>query len=68
MAPHRNPPPGESGGPAHREVWLRDLDGYTVVLASPTVRPRNPLGIRRAGVAMPGRRPERVEARTDRRG
>jgi predicted enzyme related to lactoylglutathione lyase len=35
MAPHRNPPPGESGGPAHREVWLRDLDGYTVVLASP---------------------------------
>jgi predicted enzyme related to lactoylglutathione lyase len=35
MAPHRNPPPGEAGGPAHREVWLRDLDGYTVVLASP---------------------------------
>jgi catechol 2,3-dioxygenase-like lactoylglutathione lyase family enzyme len=35
MAPHRNPPPGEAGGPAHREIWLRDLDGYTVVLASP---------------------------------
>jgi catechol 2,3-dioxygenase-like lactoylglutathione lyase family enzyme len=34
-APHRNPPPGEAGGPAHRECWLRDLDGYTVVLASP---------------------------------
>jgi catechol 2,3-dioxygenase-like lactoylglutathione lyase family enzyme len=34
-APHRNPPPGEPGGPAHRECWLRDLDGYTVVLASP---------------------------------
>jgi catechol 2,3-dioxygenase-like lactoylglutathione lyase family enzyme len=35
LAPHRNPPEGESGGPAHREIWLRDLDGYTVVLASP---------------------------------
>jgi catechol 2,3-dioxygenase-like lactoylglutathione lyase family enzyme len=35
MAPHRNPPEGEPGGPAHREVWLRDPDGYTVVLASP---------------------------------
>jgi catechol 2,3-dioxygenase-like lactoylglutathione lyase family enzyme len=34
MAPHRNPPEGP-GGPAHREVWLRDRDGYTVVLASP---------------------------------
>jgi len=33
--PHRNPPPGQPGGPAHREVWLRDPDGYTVVLASP---------------------------------
>jgi catechol 2,3-dioxygenase-like lactoylglutathione lyase family enzyme len=32
---HRNPPEGEPGGPAHREIWLRDLDGYTVVLASP---------------------------------
>jgi len=35
LAPHRNPPPGEPGGPAHRECWLRDLDGYTVVIASP---------------------------------
>jgi len=34
-APHRNPPPGERGGPAHRECWLRDPDGYTVVLVSP---------------------------------
>ena len=34
LAPHRNPPSGD-GGPNHREVWLRDLDGYTVVLASP---------------------------------
>ncbi len=31
---HRNPPDG-NGGPNHWEVWLRDLDGYTVVLASP---------------------------------
>ena len=34
LAPHRNPPDGP-GGPAHREIWLRDLDGYLVVLASP---------------------------------
>ena len=34
LAPHRNPPDGD-GGPDHREIWLRDLDGYTVVLASP---------------------------------
>jgi catechol 2,3-dioxygenase-like lactoylglutathione lyase family enzyme len=34
LAPHRNPPDG-NGGPNHREVWLRDLDGYGVVLASP---------------------------------
>jgi catechol 2,3-dioxygenase-like lactoylglutathione lyase family enzyme len=32
---HRNPPEGEAGGPAHRECWFRDPDGYTVVLASP---------------------------------
>jgi catechol 2,3-dioxygenase-like lactoylglutathione lyase family enzyme len=35
LGSHRNPPDGEPGGPAHREVWVRDLDGYTVVLASP---------------------------------
>jgi catechol 2,3-dioxygenase-like lactoylglutathione lyase family enzyme len=34
MPRHRNPPHG-NGGPNHWEVWLRDLDGYTVVLASP---------------------------------
>lgn len=34
MPKHRNPPDG-SGGPNHWEIWLRDLDGYTVVLASP---------------------------------
>jgi catechol 2,3-dioxygenase-like lactoylglutathione lyase family enzyme len=32
--PHRNPPDGP-GGPDHREIWLRDPDGYLVVLASP---------------------------------
>jgi catechol 2,3-dioxygenase-like lactoylglutathione lyase family enzyme len=31
---HRNPPDG-NGGPNHWEVWLRDPDGYKVVLASP---------------------------------
>lgn len=30
---HRNPPDGK-GGPNHWEIWLRDLDGYKVVLAS----------------------------------
>lgn len=34
LAPHRNPPSGP-GGPAHREFWFRDPNGYTVVLASP---------------------------------
>ena len=31
--PHRNPPEGD--GPGHREVWVEDPDGYTVVVASP---------------------------------
>ena len=31
---HRNPPDGD-GGPNHWEIWLRDPEGYTVVLASP---------------------------------
>jgi len=31
---HRNPPTGK-GGPNHWECWLRDPDGYVVVLASP---------------------------------
>jgi catechol 2,3-dioxygenase-like lactoylglutathione lyase family enzyme len=34
LARHRNPPDGD-GGPNHWELWLRDPDGYTVVLASP---------------------------------
>lgn len=33
--PHRNPPTGEGNGPSHREIWVQDLDGYTVVVASP---------------------------------
>lgn len=31
---HRNPEDGD-GGPNHWELWLRDPDGYTVVLSSP---------------------------------
>jgi predicted enzyme related to lactoylglutathione lyase/catechol 2,3-dioxygenase-like lactoylglutathione lyase family enzyme len=34
-APHRNPPEGQGNGPGHREIWIKDLDGYTVVVASP---------------------------------
>jgi catechol 2,3-dioxygenase-like lactoylglutathione lyase family enzyme len=34
MPKHRNPPSGD-GGPNHWECWLRDPDGYAVVLASP---------------------------------
>jgi catechol 2,3-dioxygenase-like lactoylglutathione lyase family enzyme len=34
MDRHRNPPSGD-GGPSHWELWLRDPDGYRVVLASP---------------------------------
>ncbi|MET0695059.1 MAG: VOC family protein [Propionibacteriaceae bacterium] len=32
---HRNPPSGQGNGPGHREIWLQDLDGYVVVVASP---------------------------------
>jgi catechol 2,3-dioxygenase-like lactoylglutathione lyase family enzyme len=35
-APQHDP---GSGGPHHRDVWLRDLDGYTVVLSSEAPRP-----------------------------
>ncbi len=31
---HRNPPDSD-GGPNHWEIWLRDPDGYSIVLASP---------------------------------
>ena len=33
--PHRNPPSGQGNGPGHREIWVLDPDGYTVVVASP---------------------------------
>jgi predicted enzyme related to lactoylglutathione lyase len=33
--PHRNPPEGQGSGPGHRELWVKDPDGYTVVVASP---------------------------------
>ena len=32
---HRTPPPPEYGGPNHWELWVRDPNVYTVVLASP---------------------------------
>jgi len=35
LPPHRNPPAGQGNGPGHRELWIKDLDGYTVVVASP---------------------------------
>jgi predicted enzyme related to lactoylglutathione lyase len=35
LPPHRNPPEGQGNGPGHREIWIRDPDGYTVVVASP---------------------------------
>ncbi|MBX3430586.1 MAG: VOC family protein [Hyphomonadaceae bacterium] len=34
MPKHRNPPDG-FGGPNQWECWMRDLDGYVVVIASP---------------------------------
>jgi predicted enzyme related to lactoylglutathione lyase len=34
MPRHRNPAKG-GGGPNHWEFWLRDLDGYGVVIVSP---------------------------------
>lgn len=33
--PHRNPPEGRGNGPGHREIWVTDPDGYTLVVASP---------------------------------
>lgn len=34
LAKHRNPANGE-GGPNHWECWMRDPDGYVLVVASP---------------------------------
>ena len=31
----RNPPEGQGNGPGHREIWIRDPDGYVVAVASP---------------------------------
>jgi len=35
LPPLRNPPEGQGNGPGHREIWVKDPDGYTVVVASP---------------------------------
>ena len=35
LSPLRNPSKGEGNSPGHREIWLKDPDGYTVVVASP---------------------------------
>ena len=35
LPPLRNPAAGDGNGPGHREIWLKDPDGYTVVVASP---------------------------------
>jgi catechol 2,3-dioxygenase-like lactoylglutathione lyase family enzyme len=35
MAKHRNPPDDDNGGPNHWECWMRDPDGYVVVVAGP---------------------------------
>ena len=35
LPPLRNPSQDEGNGPSHREIWLKDPDGYTVVVASP---------------------------------
>lgn len=31
----RNPPERAQNGPSHREIWIKDPDGYVVVIASP---------------------------------
>jgi predicted enzyme related to lactoylglutathione lyase len=35
LPPVRNPPQDGENGPSHREIWLKDPDGYTVVVAGP---------------------------------
>jgi predicted enzyme related to lactoylglutathione lyase/catechol 2,3-dioxygenase-like lactoylglutathione lyase family enzyme len=35
LPPHRNPPEGQRDSAGHREIWIKDPDGYTVVIASP---------------------------------
>jgi predicted enzyme related to lactoylglutathione lyase len=42
LPPHRNPPEGRGAGPGHREIWIKDPDGYTVVVASTDGEAFNP--------------------------
>lgn len=35
VLPRHCNPPDRKGGPNHWEIWIRDPEGYTVVLASP---------------------------------
>jgi predicted enzyme related to lactoylglutathione lyase len=44
LPPHRNPPEGGGNGPGHREIWISDPDGYTVVVASPDGEAYEPAG------------------------
>jgi predicted enzyme related to lactoylglutathione lyase len=44
-APHRNPPEGQGNGPGHREIWIRDPDGFTVVVASTDGEAHEPVKI-----------------------
>jgi predicted enzyme related to lactoylglutathione lyase len=44
LPPMRNPPDDTKGGPEHREIWLKDPDGYTVVIASADGETFEPLG------------------------
>jgi predicted enzyme related to lactoylglutathione lyase len=44
LPPHRNPPVGGGNGPGHREMWVTDPDGYTVVVASPDGEAYEPAG------------------------
>jgi len=44
LPPHRNPPEGGGNGPGHREIWITDPDGYTVVVASPDGEAWEPAG------------------------
>jgi predicted enzyme related to lactoylglutathione lyase/catechol 2,3-dioxygenase-like lactoylglutathione lyase family enzyme len=64
LPPLRNPPDDEQGGPAHREIWLKDPDGYTIVVASPDGEAFEPSPTRddvgdRGASSSPERRTER---------
>jgi len=55
LSPLRNPSEGEGNGPSHREIWLKDLDGYTIVVASPDGEAFKPSS---AGADAPRPRPD----------